>query len=69
MKKWLKRYGKWVIISLGFIFIVNSSYWVFIETGEGGWRIYHASLAAIWVIIILFILNILQKLFEWWEKE
>ena len=61
MKRWLKKYGKWLIVGLGILFIANSAYGIITVTE--GWKVvFHTSLLVIWVVITLFA-------FRWWEKD
>ena len=68
MKRWLKKYGKWLIVGLGILFIANSAYGIITVTEE--WKVVlHISLLVIWVVITLFASGAFEKLVRWWEKD
>jgi hypothetical protein len=68
MKKWLKRNGRWILTGFGvldiaygiFGLIITDSEWVIIVNIIG---------ITLWVIVILTISGILEKVFIWWSKD
>jgi len=68
MKKWLKKYGRWVIVGVGVGFVATSTWWIFTATEE--WKIILYTIGAtLWLVIILIYSGVIEKLYNWWEKD
>ena len=68
MKRWLKRHDRQLIVGLGALLIVSSSYWISIATEE--WKIVlHATAITLWLMIILVASGAVTKFFKWWERD
>ena len=68
MKRWLKSHGRWLIVGLGVLFIGNGIYGLI--TTDTEWRaVVHVCVIAVWAFIIFLCLGLVEKVFNWWEKE
>ena len=68
MKRWLKKHGKWCLVSLGIIFIANSV--LGLISSHEDWEILcYIATIIIWLVIMLLISGAMTKFFDWWEKE
>jgi len=68
MKKWLKKCIRWILVALGILIIANASYEITIATED--WKIItYLVIIVLWLILILVLSGILNKLYQWWEKD
>ena len=68
MKKWLKKYGRWLVVGLEVLFIGNIIY--VITTADAEWKVtLQACVITIWVWLMLIASGVMSKLYEWWDRD
>ncbi len=68
MWQWLKKHGKWILIGLGILFVANAIVGIIIATEE--WKVaLHSVAISLWLVVILMVSGVLQKIFDWWDKS
>ncbi|MFH0769620.1 MAG: hypothetical protein V1932_08710 [Chloroflexota bacterium] len=68
MKKWLKKHGRWLVVSLGVLFIGSACYQI-LKTDTEWKKVFYSAEIALWLAIILMTSGALEKLFKWWDKD
>ncbi len=68
MKKWIKRNCKWLVTGLATLFIANAI-WGLLATPSEVYIIFYSVMFSIWLMILLLVLGIFRKVYDWWQKE
>lgn len=71
LKKWLKRYGRWVVVCIGVLLFANAIFGITqsLEEGRELYLVIHIFGACLWPFIILMIFGILDKIYKWWVRD
>ena len=68
MNKWLKKYSKQIVIGVGILAITNGIYGIFTATKTWKFAL-NGFTIALWIGTLLFLSGLIERIFDWWNRE